>query len=133
MLIHTKSKRTLFIFSEDGGILHLSCGKLSVKITVDVNRALEIQSCCGVCQFCVCLRVIDSVKCFMKRQATFFHQHKYEVSYSAFVHIVYCAHRRFSIIMRAPLHDVGSNPPCFVPCPQNSVYEQCCTAHPESR
>lgn len=122
-----------YYISEDGRILHLTCGKFSVKITVDVNRALEIEARCGIRQFCVCLRVIDSVKRFMERQATLFHQHKYEVSYSAFVHIVYCAHRRLSIFMRAPLHDVGSNPPYFAPCPQNSVYEQRCTAHPESR
>ena len=77
-----------YYISEDDGILHLSCGKFSVKITVDVNRALEIEARCGIRQFCVCLRVIDSVKRFVKRQATFFHQHKYEVSYSAFVHIV---------------------------------------------
>lgn len=62
-------------------ILHFASGKFPVKIAVDVNRTLEIESRGGIRQFGVCLRVIDRIQRFVKRQATLFHRHEYKVAY----------------------------------------------------
>ena len=43
------------------GILHLACGKFPVKIAVNVNRTLEIESCCGIHQSSMTLAVTGHI------------------------------------------------------------------------